>query len=532
MLLLQVSVPFEVFYMIMNQLRGGMLLVGSVRPKVIEPRERWPLAPLVDPSSKSVADHAHIGAAEPKQLPSDLGVSLRCGTDVVTQLPCSAPVGECVGRLIADGSLSLPDGTSDVEKCAVLLVSPAEDPQMRYAAWAASCREGEGDSIGFLRAADPVGVQPGVDEPEQRCWNSDGFFGRGASPSYAERRWWEVSAEGPLPWEHVVLTAAPCPPRWFRLLIPRSQWSRTLAECRVPDGVQIQLVNEARATHRGEIRISDGGTFTAVYNLGLDEATIGLLYMKYALSTNAPYPHYIYFTKARAASSHFGSSPIFNRGLRGQTLADLGFTTFPVVFTAHPNLKGDIGVLGRHPDAVGVEFLRNDAHSVATPADAARIRSCLGATSTSYASLPDARLLSPTAMRALRARVDRDYHGEMDLKVYLSVPELETMVGVPAVADAVRQFGARVDDVVIRRVAPGTGEVITFHTDHALKTMQIALNDDADYVGGRLVFVTDNGLVQPPKPAGSVTVHDCRIAHGVTALITGVRYGLFFLTQR
>ena len=56
---------------------------------------------------------------------------------------------------------------------------------------------------------------------------------------------------------------------------------------------------------------------------------------------------------------------------------------------------------------------------------------------------------------------------------------------------------------------------------------QVALNGDADYGGGRLVFATSIGFVIPARPAGTATIHTDRIVHGVTALTGGVRYGLF-----
>ena len=59
--------------------------------------------------------------------------------------------------------------------------------------------------------------------------------------------------------------------------------------------------------------------------------------------------------------------------------------------------------------------------------------------------------------------------------------------------------------------------------------MQVALNTDDEYKGGRLTFMTTLGAISPPRPAGTITVHDNTIVHGVTLLKSGVRYGLFFL---
>jgi len=59
--------------------------------------------------------------------------------------------------------------------------------------------------------------------------------------------------------------------------------------------------------------------------------------------------------------------------------------------------------------------------------------------------------------------------------------------------------------------------------------MQVALNDESEYEGGRLVYATDEGLVCPSRKPGSATLHDSSIAHGVSLHTRGVRYSLFFL---
>jgi predicted 2-oxoglutarate/Fe(II)-dependent dioxygenase YbiX len=57
----------------------------------------------------------------------------------------------------------------------------------------------------------------------------------------------------------------------------------------------------------------------------------------------------------------------------------------------------------------------------------------------------------------------------------------------------------------------------------------VALNDESEYEGGRLVYATDEGLVCPSRRAGSATLHNSFIAHGVSLHTRGVRYSLFFL---
>ena len=60
--------------------------------------------------------------------------------------------------------------------------------------------------------------------------------------------------------------------------------------------------------------------------------------------------------------------------------------------------------------------------------------------------------------------------------------------------------------------------------------MQVPLNGEDEYEGGRLVFMTkENGMKIPVRKAGSATIHRNDIAHGVTTLVRGVRYGLYLL---
>ena len=59
--------------------------------------------------------------------------------------------------------------------------------------------------------------------------------------------------------------------------------------------------------------------------------------------------------------------------------------------------------------------------------------------------------------------------------------------------------------------------------------MQVALNDESEYEGGRLVYATDEGLVWPSRKAGSATLQNSSIAHGVSLHTRGLRYSLFFL---
>jgi ubiquitin len=84
--------------------------------------------------------------------------------------------------------------------------------------------------------------------------------------------------------------------------------------------------------------------------------------------------------------------------------------------------------------------------------------------------------------------------------------------------------------IALRRTEGPVEGCIGFHIDgtYATHTVQLALNDDSEYDGGRICFVTGAGqLAVPQRNAGTVTSHEKVILHGVTRLHRGVRYSLF-----
>ena len=93
-------------------------------------------------------------------------------------------------------------------------------------------------------------------------------------------------------------------------------------------------------------------------------------------------------------------------------------------------------------------------------------------------------------------------------------------------------FGEEYDAIKIRRTVP-SGKCINFHVDHATRTMQVPLNDEGSFVGGRLAFATrEQGIVWPSRRPGSATIHDDTVAHGVSVHTHGLRFGLFFLQHK
>ena len=43
------------------------------------------------------------------------------------------------------------------------------------------------------------------------------------------------------------------------------------------------------------------------------------------------------------------------------------------------------------------------------------------------------------------------------------------------------------------------------------------------------MYLTKGKIHLPPRHAGTITLHENDIVHGVTELVSGTRYGLFFL---
>ncbi len=117
-----------------------------------------------------------------------------------------------------------------------------------------------------------------------------------------------------------------------------------------------------------------------------------------------------------------------------------------------------------------------------------------------------------------------------DLKINLTRQELIDLIGLPLCERLETIFNAKPTEIIIRR-GQSHGKMINFHTDVSLKTLQLSLNSDESYEGGRLVYASKEALAQPKRTQGTVTVHDNRIVHGVTKFSSGIRYGLFFLCK-
>ena len=190
---------------------------------------------------------------------------------------------------------------------------------------------------------------------------------------------------------------------------------------------------------------------------------------------------------------------------------------------------GDIGTWGSHRGTVGIQYLEEPSCAVLqSPAAADAITRALGRC-TSAGFVLTGPLVPHWACDKLKQFADSNaIFGVLDLKLSLSRAQLMELVGSSVFDRLCTAFGGPFDAIKVRRAEP-TGACINFHLDVNHRTMQVALTDECIYEGGRLVFATCHGIEVPARPAGSATIHDNRVAHGVTTHLSGIRYGLFLL---
>lgn len=191
-----------------------------------------------------------------------------------------------------------------------------------------------------------------------------------------------------------------------------------------------------------------------------------------------------------------------------------------------------------HAGTAGVQFLRAGAPVEASAQDARQILRALGVHYYhDVESHPAVELISAEQRHALIAYADKQFplqqhRDDRDAKLDLTQELLGQLTSEDTANSLRRFFGGRISHIKLRRTVATGNHTIMFHLDEAdvnTRTMQVPLNEPSDYVGGRLVFATNGGLVWPSRSAGSATIHDHTIPHAVSAITRGVRYSLFFL---
>ena len=114
-------------------------------------------------------------------------------------------------------------------------------------------------------------------------------------------------------------------------------------------------------------------------------------------------------------------------------------------------------------------------------------------------------------------------HHELCKPLSAEADEAARASGVQATTPALPELP---HEVFIRRFSDGTRPWFNFHFDDAQLTVNIALSDDDDHEGGRLLAVVDGRVQQCKRSAGTATVHASTLLHGVTRMTSGERYSL------
>lgn len=222
------------------------------------------------------------------------------------------------------------------------------------------------------------------------------------------------------------------------------------------------------------------------------------------------------------------------------------------------DMNFDIGHWGMHRSAVGTRLLLGDT-AAGDAEEAAAVYDCFVPANKPPDRLElwadsTVQLLDQKACRTLIDLVDAEHSaaavaggvgqdargtptweplaGPTDFKLKLTIASLSQHVGADCVASLMSLFQPRTNavEVKVRRCEP-SGLCINFHLDHAQRTMQVPLIGDDEYTGGRIIFAMAEGLMCPSRPAGTATIHNCHVPHGVSAHTGGIRYSLFLLEQ-
>ena len=87
-------------------------------------------------------------------------------------------------------------------------------------------------------------------------------------------------------------------------------------------------------------------------------------------------------------------------------------------------------------------------------------------------------------------------------------------------------------EIFLRMYSPQSRPYIAFHSDVSSYTVNIALNEDSRFEGGRLLALSGDGLTVPSRALGTAILHSGNLVHGVSKIESGTRYSLILFFYR
>ena len=121
-----------------------------------------------------------------------------------------------------------------------------------------------------------------------------------------------------------------------------------------------------------------------------------------------------------------------------------------------------------------------------------------------------------------------DNNDLIDYKLNIDDNKLKELIGEKSYKKIITLFNGEHNTIYIRKVK-GDNSMIDFHKDYSTKTLKIPLNKGSDYKGGDLIYLTNGKINKPEQKIGSMTIHTNDIIHGVSPIVSGIRYSLFVL---
>ena len=239
-------------------------------------------------------------------------------------------------------------------------------------------------------------------------------------------------------------------------------------------------------------------------------------------------------------------------------LAGLGLPAVAPRPAAYPGLRS-LALLNLLPKSTGPESKVLHSHFALEPSACAQLRSAVESASFSAADSVDGcidyqlnltraeleRIVGATAVNSLWTlahRAHSKFCGE-DEDEDEEEEEEEEEEGEESPEGEREQLEANgtitdehslldVHEIFVRRYTPNTRPWFPFHRDRSELTINVALADDKQHEGGRLICLLDGAVRRIERSEGMATVHPSSFMHAVSRMTSGVRYSLIIFMGR